>query len=172
MSLLDFWGLQLPSAKRRKTTDRRTTASPKPKLVQGYRNSGGPEYLLLTSNVPCGRDIEDERHDKVGVSGKENVAPDSRTELEDSLPEIKTNGQSVEDHYWAERQQDEDQHLDRQKGPKSSIYVDAFNLALETVLSDEGHLFDEAEMDVFRQWRNLSYEAQYLCVPLSPSALC
>jgi len=45
---------------------------------------------------------------------------------------------------------------------KSSIYVDAFNLALETVLEDESHLFDEAENSVFQYWRNLSYEAQYL----------
>ena len=45
---------------------------------------------------------------------------------------------------------------------KSSIYVDAFNLALETVLEDEGHLFDEKEMEVFTQWRGLEYEAQYL----------
>ena len=45
---------------------------------------------------------------------------------------------------------------------KSSIYVDAFNLALETVLEDEGHLFDEKEMEVFNQWKGLEYEAQYL----------
>jgi Fanconi-associated nuclease 1 len=45
---------------------------------------------------------------------------------------------------------------------KSSIYVDAFNLALDAVLEDEGHLFDEKEMEVFSQWRSLEYEAQYL----------
>jgi Fanconi-associated nuclease 1 len=45
---------------------------------------------------------------------------------------------------------------------KSSIYVDAFNLALETVLEDEGHLFDERERKVFDMWRELDYEAQYL----------
>jgi Fanconi-associated nuclease 1 len=45
---------------------------------------------------------------------------------------------------------------------KSSIYVDAFNLALETVLEDERHLFDEKEIEVFKQWRELEYEAQYL----------
>jgi Fanconi-associated nuclease 1 len=42
--------------------------------------------------------------------------------------------------------------------------VDAFNLALETVLDEEAHLFDEAEMEVFRKWRELDYESQYLCV--------
>ena len=49
---------------------------------------------------------------------------------------------------------------------RSSIYVDAFNLALDTVVDDEGHLFNEAEHDLFRQWRELPYEAQYLYVRL------
>jgi len=45
---------------------------------------------------------------------------------------------------------------------KSSIYVDAFNLALDAVLEDEAHLFDDKETAVFAAWRDLSYEAQYL----------
>ena len=45
---------------------------------------------------------------------------------------------------------------------QSSIYVDAFNLALETVLEDESHLFDAREMKVFNEWKQLGYEAQYL----------
>lgn len=45
---------------------------------------------------------------------------------------------------------------------RSSIYVDAFNLALETVLEDEAKLFDELELSVFDQWKSLDYEAQYL----------
>ncbi|KAK7731021.1 hypothetical protein SLS53_008892 [Cytospora paraplurivora] len=49
---------------------------------------------------------------------------------------------------------------------RSSIYVDAFNLALDTVLEDETHLFDSKEMAVFEQWRGLGYEAQYLYVRL------
>lgn len=47
---------------------------------------------------------------------------------------------------------------------RRSIYVDAFNLALDTVLEDEAHLFDERERHVFGQWKALSYESQYLCV--------
>lgn len=47
---------------------------------------------------------------------------------------------------------------------RSSIYVDAFNLALDTVLEDESHLFDQAENAVFQDWHDLSYEAQYLSV--------
>lgn len=49
---------------------------------------------------------------------------------------------------------------------KSSIYVEAFNLALDTVLEDEAHLFDDRERQVFDQWRCLNYEAQYLYVRL------
>ncbi|KUI66157.1 hypothetical protein VM1G_01889 [Cytospora mali] len=49
---------------------------------------------------------------------------------------------------------------------RSSIYVDAFNLALDTVLEDESHLFDEMEMAILEQWRSLDYEAQYLYVRL------
>jgi Fanconi-associated nuclease 1 len=45
---------------------------------------------------------------------------------------------------------------------RSSIYVDAFNLALDTVLEEESHLFDGKETEVFKQWRGLNYEAQYL----------
>ena len=45
---------------------------------------------------------------------------------------------------------------------RSSIYVDAFKLALETVLDEEAHLFDERERSIFMAWKELSYEAQYL----------
>ena len=45
---------------------------------------------------------------------------------------------------------------------RSSIYVDAFNLALGTVLEEEAHLFDERERRVFSDWKELSYGAQYL----------
>ncbi|KAK0392774.1 hypothetical protein NLU13_2269 [Sarocladium strictum] len=49
---------------------------------------------------------------------------------------------------------------------QSSIYVDAFNLALDTVLAEESSLFDEKELDVFRQWKGLPYESQFLYVRL------
>jgi len=49
---------------------------------------------------------------------------------------------------------------------RTSIYVDAFNHALDTVLGDESHLFNEAESAIFKSWVQLNYEAQYLCVCL------
>jgi len=44
----------------------------------------------------------------------------------------------------------------------SSIYVDAFNYALDTVLQDEAYLFSDSEVEVFAKYRSLDYEAQYL----------
>lgn len=92
-----------------------------------------------------------------------------QTDLESALPPVKTDEDAIAE-YEAFRAAQEEVPLDAQgrlsqrkwiKG-KSSIYVDAFNLALDTVLEDEAHLFDEAEIEVFEQWSQLSYEAQYL----------
>ena len=51
----------------------------------------------------------------------------------------------------------------------SSLYTDAFNLALDTVLAEESHLFSEQETEVFQKYRSLPYEAQYLYHILSLS---
>ncbi|KAF8543878.1 VRR-NUC domain-containing protein [Trichophaea hybrida] len=48
----------------------------------------------------------------------------------------------------------------------SSIYVDAFNLALDTVLKDEAYLFSEDETEVFAKYSSLEYEAKHLYVRL------
>lgn len=45
---------------------------------------------------------------------------------------------------------------------RRSIYVDAFNLALDTVLEEEKQLFNEQELAVFQLWSELDYEAQYM----------
>lgn len=93
----------------------------------------------------------------------------SQTELESALPPIETDQDAIE-AYDAMKAAEEASKLGLEgrmserkwvRG-KSSIYVDAFNLALDTVLEEESHLFDEAEMTVFRQWRELPYEPQYL----------
>lgn len=101
-------------------------------------------------------------------SEEDEHAPHRLTELESALAPVKTDKEAI-DEYEAMRSGEEvpedlKSRLSQRnwtKG-KSSIYVDAFNLALETVLEDEGHLFDEKEIEVFNQWRNLDYEAQYL----------
>ncbi|GAB7328796.1 hypothetical protein MBLNU13_g00687t2 [Cladosporium sp. NU13] len=100
----------------------------------------------------------------------EESTSDKRTDLETALPSIQSDKEAIE-AYEASRAAGELGLAGRlaeskwERG-KSSIYVDAFNLALETVLDDESHLFDEAEHAVFQQWRDLSYEAQYLYVRL------
>lgn len=106
--------------------------------------------------------------DQGNESGDEGGSAQKPTELESALPPVKTDKEAIEEYESmraAENVPDElrDRLYNRNwtKG-KSSIYVDAFNLALETVLEDEGHLFDEKEMEVFKQWRELEYEAQYL----------
>ena len=98
--------------------------------------------------------------------------------FEDSLPAVATDQQAIEE-YEALRasqvSQASQDNADNDAGSpsarmgsrqwvrgKSSIYVDAFNLALDTVLEDESHLFDRKETCVFEQWRGLSYESQYL----------
>ena len=113
------------------------------------------------------REIADSEAD----SDEEDSPPSASqpTELENSLPPIKTDKEAIAE-YEATRAAEQDNELDLQgrlgqrKGirGKSSIYVDAFNLALETVLEDESHLFDEAEMALFEHWKSLSYEGQYL----------
>lgn len=45
---------------------------------------------------------------------------------------------------------------------KRSMYVDAFNLALDIVLQDELHLFSDDEQEVFAKYRSLEYEPQFL----------
>lgn len=103
-----------------------------------------------------------------------DVSNDSTTQLEAALPPILSDEEAIEAYeaYKAGQPDDTPDDLHTRfesrswvKG-RSSIYVDAFNLALETVLEQEDHLFDSAENEVFAQWSQLSYEAQYLYVRL------
>jgi Fanconi-associated nuclease 1 len=143
---------------------------------------------------PSKRVKREERDDTIGVilasssrSTHPKVVPDSdadsdneditphelvqKTNLEDALPAIKNEQEAIEE-YEASRAAEAEQsgttesRLNDRKWVRgrSSIYVDAFNLALETVLEEESHLFDEAEKALFKFWEGLSYEAQYLFV--------
>ncbi|KAI8635135.1 VRR-NUC domain-containing protein [Xylariaceae sp. FL1651] len=101
-------------------------------------------------------------------------APTSRpTAIESSLPEIKPDKKAIEEYETFKASQGDDadsaaSRLDSRKWVrgKSSLYVDAFNLALDTVLDEESHLFDKKEKQVFEEWRALSYETQFLYVRL------
>ena len=126
-------------------------------------------------NKPRVREIADSEAD----SDEDNYTPDvSRpTDLESALPVIKTDKEAIQEYEHARAEESAQLDLKGRLGQrkwvpgKSSIYVDAFNLALETVLEDESHLFDEAEMDVFENWRNLSYEGQYLYMTIHVCSL-
>lgn len=91
------------------------------------------------------------------------------TDVETVLPPTQTNDEAIEEYELAKSSQTRSRERSTDEatpGPwtkgKSSIYVDAFNLALDTVLEEESHLFDEREAEVFRQWKSMSYESQFL----------
>ena len=97
-----------------------------------------------------------------------------KTDLESALPPVKTDKEAIREYEATRAAETVDLDLGgrlRQRKwiqGKSSIYVDAFNLALETVLDEEAHLFNDAELTVFDNWRSLSYEGQYLYVGFIP----
>ncbi|KAL8951975.1 MAG: hypothetical protein Q9222_002098, partial [Ikaeria aurantiellina] len=154
--------LEMPAAKRLKRLDSTDEILPQPPPEDdGYRSSPRP-----SSDCKEIADSEAESEDE-----EEWIPSASQTELESALPPVKTDKEAIAE-YEATRAAEAGLDLQGRLGQrswvqgKSSIYVDAFSLALETVLDEESHLFDEAEMAVFQQWRNLSYEGQYLYVRL------
>ncbi|KAG5919859.1 hypothetical protein E4U61_000508 [Claviceps capensis] len=95
------------------------------------------------------------------------------TAVEDVLPPMQIDDSAIEEYEHKKASRLDTEGDDAAKKAKSlwikgrsSIYVDAFNLALDTVLKEESVLFDEKEMEVFQQWKQLDYETQYLYVRL------
>ncbi|KIW17083.1 hypothetical protein PV08_04274 [Exophiala spinifera] len=125
-------------------------------------------------------DSEDEEQDLEEDGGVRLPADFRATQLEATLPPVQTDEEAIEAYEaykaseYVGQQQEEDgestsvSRLESRRWVRgrSSIYVDAFNLALNTVLEDEGHLFNEAEHSLFKIWQKLDYEAQYLYVRL------
>lgn len=116
------------------------------------------------------REIPDSDADETDDETKEEER-DLKTDLESALPPVKTGDEALQEYEVFKASQenrttDAGERLESRAwvSGRSSLYVDAFNLALDTVLEDESHLFDSAETEVFRIWRDLSYEAQYLYV--------
>lgn len=161
MSLLDFFDTHRPSAKRIKRFDGDVKGTPvtrdnSPSKTGSSEHDSGDALL---------EDIGDSK-----IVQDDDLPPGSQTELEAILPPVRTDKEAIEEYEASRASQTEEMSLEQrlnerkwQKG-RSSIYVDAFNLALETVLNEEAHLFDEPEREVFRQWQSLNYEAQYLYV--------
>ncbi|KAL5340326.1 VRR-NUC domain-containing protein [Aspergillus crustosus] len=172
MSLLDFWDTTRTSIKRRKVSSETPTPNTKPRREseKASEDSTSDESPGAKTEISTPFLSADEGPIKI----EEDAIPNSQTDLESSLPTVKADAQAIEEYESSQKVEDEEKELSMQermqhgkwrKG-KSSIYVDAFNLALDTVLDEEAHLFSEAEMEVFRHWRELSYESQYLYVRL------
>ena len=148
----------IPSAKRLKRLD---SAESTPSRVSPTTGSDDD------SPQPRRRRKEVADSEAESVDENEGKPHSSQTELESALPPIKTDKEAIAE-YEATRAAETELDLEGRLGQrkwvrgKSSIYVDAFFLALETVLEEESHLFDEAELAVFQRWRDLSYEGQYL----------
>ena len=149
----------LPPAKRNKCEESTDAASAFESDVDRNVDGGSPRTQF--QEIPDS-EADDENDEGVRPFG-------SQTELESALPPIKSDQEAIS-AYETARAAGTGETLDLQgrlgkrqwTQGKSSIYVDAFNLALETVLEEEHHLFDEAEIGVFEAWRTLSYEAQFL----------
>ncbi|KAL4782668.1 VRR-NUC domain-containing protein [Aspergillus varians] len=173
MSLLDYWDTNRPFTKRQKLTPEISTPKPKP----GQESGKVSESSLSdeTPGVKTENSIPFASADERPLNDDETAVPSSQTELESALPTVDTDRQAIEKYESSQKVEDgveEELSLQERmrdgkwrKG-KSSIYVDAFNLALDTVLAEEAHLFNDVEKEVFRHWRELSYESQYLYVRL------
>ncbi|KAJ3526006.1 hypothetical protein NM208_g11393 [Fusarium decemcellulare] len=118
-----------------------------------------------TRKIDKSNPVEDEDQDH---------ATSRPTEFESALPPTNGGKEAIEEYEAMKSSQasaeNEDGTTEKTqplwiKG-RSSIYVDAFNLALDTVLEEESHLFDDKENEVFKQWKALDYEEQYLYVRL------
>lgn len=124
----------------------------------------------LANVTPSRREIPDSEAET--EKEDEGTSRFLKTDLEAALPPVKTDKEAIAEYEAARAAEAYENNLHGRLGQrkwvpgKSSIYVDAFNLALETVLEDEAYLFDAAEMALFNIWRDLSCEGQYLSVAL------
>ncbi|KAL8848431.1 MAG: hypothetical protein Q9221_006538 [Calogaya cf. arnoldii] len=155
---------EIPAAKRLKRVDSTESLSLLQQEAEG--GYGGSPKPFSRRNEFADSEAESEEEEQEG-----GIPHASQTELESALPPVKTDKQAIAEYEAtraAEAGLDFKDRLGQRKWVqgKSSIYVDAFFLALETVLDEEYHLFDEAELAVFQKWRDLSYEGQYLYVRL------
>jgi fanconi-associated nuclease 1 len=156
----------LPPAKRRKPVECMDTEEQS--LDKSDSESISESLGTFREEIPDSQeedDFDDDSDEHVRFS---DLRP---TELESALAPVKTDKEAITEYELMRAAgevilTDLKERLDTRNWTKgrSSIYVDAFNLALETVLEDEADLFDEMEMEVFNQWKALDYDAQYLLV--------
>ncbi|KAL2444548.1 hypothetical protein ABEF95_017042 [Exophiala dermatitidis] len=175
-----------PAAKANTNSDPagRDQDSPRKRRISRKQGQGQGHATTKRNEIP---DSEDEEESGILENGEEG-GPGflGGTQLETTLPPVPgTDEKEAIDEYEAfkagrtepttvEENQKKQQETTRSRlesrswiRGRSSIYVDAFNLALDTVLEEERHLFSQAELELFEIWmKELSYEAQYLYVRL------
>jgi Fanconi-associated nuclease 1 len=143
----------------------------KDRPAKRQKTGGSPRKPPPTPRKFANREIPDSdaEDDEKDIKTEEKDEQEHKTDLESALPQVKVDDEAIEAYEAFKASQEDNKEVAGERiekrtwvRGKSSLYVDAFNLALDTVLEDESHLFDEAETDVFRLWRELSYEAQYL----------
>ncbi|TGJ88003.1 hypothetical protein E0Z10_g756 [Xylaria hypoxylon] len=173
---------RIPSLKQKPT--RLAEDHPKKKVKRGeaYKSdTDSDEYQIDTLPLKPWPDLQRDAgapdspadDDVTERSETEDAHTSGLTAIESSLPEIRLDKKAIEEYQDFKASQGDDDgstssRLDSRawvRG-KSSLYVDAFNLALDAVLDEEAHLFDEKERRVFQEWRSLNYEAQFLYVRL------
>ncbi|KAH9879326.1 hypothetical protein J1614_002765 [Plenodomus biglobosus] len=172
---------QTPSKHNQMNTLSRFIKHPKSTNFDGEQDR--PTKRLKTGDSPkkppptprrsAKREIADSDADDDDAAVVKEDEKERKTDLESALPPVKTGEEAVKEYeaFKASQEDKTGETGDRIENRswvrgKSSLYVDAFNLALDTVLDEESHLFDEAESELFRIWRKLGYEAQYLYVRL------
>ena len=166
-----------PSANGKSHPEDRPTK--RPRLAEIKDSDSEDEYSSPASEngdyeTPSG--VKDQSSDGADDDVVNPSVPQYETAFESALPAVATDKEAIDEYETMRASQvsqdetgvpdDAASRIDKRQWVrgKSSIYVDAFNLALDTVLEDEAHLFDYKEKSVFEQWRGLSYEAQYLLV--------
>ena len=163
----------------KKNRHSKATSDLQPPLAKKIKREGNAEDAVekpssgYNSNCAQSTDNGDTVDDD--PSDDDEPAPFRAPAIESALPEVKLDEHAIEE-YEVFKSSQGDEESDAAEGAKSrldsrkwirgktSIYVDAFNLALHTVLEEESHLFDEKERLVFNQWDSLGYEAQFLYV--------
>lgn len=140
-----------------------------------HPSRAGSPVRQLESRGRLVADHDFSREDSPGL-GADGDRPPRPTAIESSLPAIISDEEAIQQYesFKASQQSEVDadqkdsaaSRLDSRKWVrgKSSLYVDAFNLALDTVLDEESQLFDCRESAVFQKWRALPYESQFLYV--------
>ena len=159
-----MFGRQIPHPKATNYDEAATAAEPRPTKRQ--RRFDSDDSATESLDAVSSKDIQSEGEDDGDEDSSANKI--GRTDLDSALPPLRTDEEAIEEYEAFKASQASNE--DDQGQPKtvkwmrgrSSIYVDAFNLALDTVLEEESHLFDEPEQTLFKLWRDLSYEAQYL----------